>query len=200
MITAAFLTGFPLSSFTTTKYSHAVGSSSLSFCPKAVPASASIASTTPVTKIFFMLVILCTRAFSVIFVPSPCPRAPQLFYNADVKTWDVIIIGGGIIGLSLSIALRKRGASVLVVERGEPGREASHAAGGMLVDCPARNPAALQPLATASARMYPEFAYELEVESGMKVDLRDFRDDSSSIYRTSSASRTQAAALLPVAL
>ncbi len=90
-----------------------------------------------------------------------------------MKTWDVIIIGGGIIGLSLSIALRKRRASVLVVERGEPGREASHAAGGMLVDCPLETPAVLQPLATASARLHPEFAYELEVESGMKVDLRD---------------------------
>jgi glycine oxidase len=90
-----------------------------------------------------------------------------------VKTWDVIVIGGGIIGLSLSIELRKQGASVLVVERGAPGREASYAAGGMLVDCPLETPAALQELATASARMYPEFAYELEVESGMKVDLRD---------------------------
>ena len=90
-----------------------------------------------------------------------------------VKIWDVIIVGGGIIGLSLAISLRKRGAKVLVVERGEPGREASHAAGGMLVDCLLETPAALQPLATASAGMYPEFAYELEVESGMKVDLRD---------------------------
>jgi len=96
-----------------------------------------------------------------------------LFYNAEVKTWDVIIVGGGIIGLSLAIALRKRGAAVLVVERGEPGREASHAAGGMLVDCPLETPPVLQPLATASARMYPEFAHELEVESGLKVDLRD---------------------------
>ena len=98
---------------------------------------------------------------------------PCLFYNALVKTWDVIIVGGGIIGLSLSIALRKRGATVLVVERGEPGREASHAAGGMLVDCPLETPETLQPLATASAGMYPEFARELELESGMKVDLRD---------------------------
>ena len=95
-------------------------------------------------------------------------------YNGCVKTWDAIVIGGGIIGLSLSIALRKRGARVLIVERGEPGREASHAAGGMLVDCPLETPSRLQPLATASARMYPEFAYELEVESGIKVDLRDY--------------------------
>jgi glycine oxidase len=90
-----------------------------------------------------------------------------------VRSWDVIIVGGGIIGLSLSIALRKRGATVLVVERHEPGREASHAAGGMLADCILETPAALQPLATASAGMYPEFVHELQVESGINVDLRD---------------------------
>src|SRR5215469_17771062 len=92
---------------------------------------------------------------------------------AIVKTWDVIIIGGGIIGLSLAIALRKRGAQVLLIERGEPGREASHAAAGMLADCMLETPAALQPLATASACMYPEFVHELQDESGMNVDLRD---------------------------
>jgi len=96
-----------------------------------------------------------------------------LFYNCCVKTWDVIVVGGGIIGLSLALELRKRGGSVLVVERGEPGREASYAAGGMLVDCPLETKPALQELAPASAQMYPEFAHEVEVESGMKVDLRD---------------------------
>ena len=90
-----------------------------------------------------------------------------------MKTWDVIIIGGGIIGLSLSIALRKRGAAVLIVERGEPGREASYAAAGMLADFPLEMPSALQSLASASARMYPEFVHELQDESGMNVDLRD---------------------------
>jgi glycine oxidase len=90
-----------------------------------------------------------------------------------VKTWDVIIVGGGIIGLSLAIALRRRGATVLIVERGEPGHEASRAAGGMLVDCPLETPAVLQPLASASARMYPVFVRELELESGLKADLRD---------------------------
>jgi glycine oxidase len=90
-----------------------------------------------------------------------------------MRNWDVIVVGGGIIGLSLSIELRKKGAAVLVVERGEPGREASHAAGGMLVDCPLETHTVLQSLATASARMYPEFVYELQVESGMNVDLRD---------------------------
>jgi glycine oxidase len=90
-----------------------------------------------------------------------------------VKTWDVIVVGGGIIGLSLSIALRKRGATVLVIDRAEPGRESSQAAGGMLVDSPLETKPVLQSLATASASMYPEFAHELETESGIKVDLRD---------------------------
>jgi glycine oxidase len=90
-----------------------------------------------------------------------------------MKSWDVIIAGGGIIGLSVSIALRKSGARVLVVERGEPGREASSAAGGMLVDNSFETNPALQPLATLSARMYPEFVHEIETESGLKVDLRD---------------------------
>lgn len=89
-----------------------------------------------------------------------------------MRTWDVIIVGGGIIGLSLAISLRKRDVKVLVVERGEPGREASHAAAGMLADCTLETPAALQTLASASARMYPEFVHELQDESGIDVDLR----------------------------
>jgi glycine oxidase len=91
----------------------------------------------------------------------------------SVRTWDVIIVGGGIIGLSLAIELRKRQARVLIVECGEPGREASHAAAGMLADCGMEIPVPLQTLATASARMYPEFVHELEDESGINVDLRD---------------------------
>ena len=74
------------------------------------------------------------------------------FTIAVVKTWDVIVIGGGIIGLSLSIALRKRGATVLVVERGEPGREASYAAGGMLVDCPLETPRPMPPTRSSTFR------------------------------------------------
>src|SRR5215831_9616025 len=105
--------------------------------------------------------------------PMPKARGSLSFTIAEVKTWDVIVIGGGIIGLSLSIALRKRGATVLVVERGEPGREASYAAGGMLVECPLETPRSLQTLAIASARLYPEFAHELQVETGITPDLRD---------------------------
>ena len=90
----------------------------------------------------------------------------------SVKSWDAIIVGAGIIGLSLAIELRKQGLHVLVVEKGEPGREASWAAGGMLVGSELETLLPLQPLAAASARMYPEFVHELEDESGRKIDLR----------------------------
>jgi glycine/D-amino acid oxidase-like deaminating enzyme len=90
-----------------------------------------------------------------------------------VKTWDAIVVGGGIIGLSLSIALRKRGLKVLVVEKRQPGREASHAAAGMIADGGDEFPPAMHALAKASAKMYPEFVHELQDESGTKIDLRD---------------------------
>lgn len=90
-----------------------------------------------------------------------------------VKTWDVIIIGAGIIGLSLAILLRKHGLRVLVVERGEPGREASYAAAGMLVPDGTEIPAELTGLAAASANLYPEFVRELEDESGSKIDFSE---------------------------
>src|SRR5437867_347077 len=90
-----------------------------------------------------------------------------------MKSWDVIIIGAGIIGLSLAISLRKQGLRVLIVERGEPGREASYAAAGMLAESGLEIPPLLRPLAEESARLYPEFVHELEDESGIKVDLRE---------------------------
>ncbi len=84
----------------------------------------------------------------------------------------MVIGGGGIVGVSLARELRKHGASVLIVERGEPGREASHAAAGMLAWCDPMLPDPLRRLARASAGMYPEFVHEIADESGMRVDLR----------------------------
>jgi glycine oxidase len=89
-----------------------------------------------------------------------------------VKSWDAIVVGAGIVGLSLAIELNKQGLRVLVVEKGEPGREASWAAGGMLVDFPLETRPGLRELAAAGAQMYPEFVRELQDESGLKIDLR----------------------------
>jgi glycine oxidase len=87
-----------------------------------------------------------------------------------MKTWDVGIVGGGIIGLSLAMELHRRGTGVLVIDRGEPGREASWAAAGMIAHCEQKP--GIRPLAAASAAMYPEFVSGVEEESGINVDLR----------------------------
>ena len=84
-----------------------------------------------------------------------------------MKRSDAIIIGAGIIGLSLALELRKRGLSVVVLERGEPGREASWAAAGMLSGAhDPHTPVQLHEMAEASAAMYPEFINAIEEASG----------------------------------
>jgi glycine oxidase len=90
-----------------------------------------------------------------------------------VKTWDVVIIGGGVIGLSLAWRLRHHGLTALVVEKGEPAREATHAAGGMIAHCDPHCPPELAGMMVASARLYPEFAHELRDEAFESPDLRD---------------------------
>jgi|1185.fasta_scaffold16665_2 glycine oxidase len=96
-------------------------------------------------------------------------------YNRSVKSWDVIVLGCGVIGASLARELHKSGVRVLVIERGEPGREATHAAAGMLAPSGGDLPDSLQELALASAAMYPEFVRELEDEAGAHSPKIDFR-------------------------
>src|SRR6516162_9236464 len=97
----------------------------------------------------------------------------QLLYNRLVKTCDVIVIGGGVIGLSLALRLKQQSLSVLVIEKREPAAEATRAAGGMIAHCDPHTPAALLPLVRRSANIYPEFVREVETESGETIDFRD---------------------------
>jgi glycine oxidase len=89
-----------------------------------------------------------------------------------VNACDVIIAGAGIIGISLALELHERGARVLVLDRGEPGREASFAAAGMLAASDPETPPALRELAFESARIFPEYVRKLEDVSGLKADFR----------------------------
>jgi len=84
-----------------------------------------------------------------------------------VNTPDVLVCGAGIIGCAVARELAARGASVTVVERGEPGEEASGAAAGMLTAQAYAEPGdPLAELGRRSAELYPALVDELASESG----------------------------------
>jgi glycine oxidase len=86
---------------------------------------------------------------------------------------DVLIVGGGVVGCALARELAGRGRRVTLLERGQPGEEASAAAAGLLTpqsDC--RTPGPFLDLALASHRLYPEWTRALEEETGQAVECR----------------------------
>lgn len=96
---------------------------------------------------------------------------------------EIVVIGGGVIGLACAWRLAQGGAQVQLFERNIIGREASHAAAGMLAaQCeaavhppsreetfPARS--AFFDLCLQSRSLYPAFAGELLTTSGIDIEL-----------------------------
>jgi glycine oxidase len=90
-----------------------------------------------------------------------------------VKIYDIVIVGGGIMGGSIAFELAKRKLNVAVLDRQELMHEASWAAAGMLSpapDCSAAIPAV--PLGRASLAIYPRFVDAIEDASGMRTGFR----------------------------
>lgn len=85
---------------------------------------------------------------------------------------DVVIAGGGIIGLSIGLGLRQRGISVTVLERLRPMQAASWAAGGMLAARDPENPPALSRLALHSLSLYPAYLERIAAATGQQIPLR----------------------------
>lgn len=83
-----------------------------------------------------------------------------------MKTYDTLIVGGGIIGASLAFELSLKGQAVLIVDRQEPGREASWAAAGTISPAPDAPAGAMNALSRESYRLYPAFVSELESATG----------------------------------
>ncbi len=97
--------------------------------------------------------------------------------SSDAPAPDVVVVGGGIIGLAVAWRARLRGLSVAVLERGAVGeRCATGVAAGMLapvseVEFGEAGRGVLE-LGLHSARMWPAFAAELEQAAGTEVALR----------------------------
>lgn len=102
----------------------------------------------------------------------PCSaRAPNSALSQ--KIFDTVIVGGGIIGLFTAWELHKAGQSVCVLERGEFGREASWAAGGILSPLrPWNYPLEVNELALESQIQYPSICEELHSISGIDCEWR----------------------------
>src|SRR5580693_8218803 len=82
---------------------------------------------------------------------------------------DVILIGGGVIGLSVALELAGQGAAVTVLEQGDFGREASWAGAGIL---PPGNLDAATPesrLRALSHALWPDWAESLAADTGIET-------------------------------
>lgn len=86
---------------------------------------------------------------------------------------SVLVVGGGAIGCGIARELAGRGIEVTVLERGEPGSEASGAAAGLLApQAEGLVPGPLLDLAVASRALFPRLAEELARETGIDVGWR----------------------------
>src|SRR5436189_2395400 len=86
---------------------------------------------------------------------------------------DVLVIGGGVIGLTAALELARAGASVEVYDKGEFGKEASWAGAGIIP--PGNLEHAVTPfdeLRAASSALFPSFVADLESRTGISVGYR----------------------------
>jgi glycine oxidase len=93
--------------------------------------------------------------------------------SKESKTSDVLIIGGGVIGMCIARELKKRGVEdVTLLERGKLGAEASSAAAGMLtVQADAAEHDEFFDLCHQARGLYENFAAEIKDESGIDIEL-----------------------------
>ena len=88
----------------------------------------------------------------------------------SVDSPDVVIVGGGIIGCSIAYELGRHGHSVVVVERGSVGREASGAAAGIISPPSSLDtPSAKAELTADSILAYPAFIEQIEDATGSRT-------------------------------
>jgi glycine oxidase len=91
------------------------------------------------------------------------------------ESYDVAVVGGGLIGLACAWRAADRGLSTVVIERDRPGAGASGVAAGMLAPVTEADfgEQELLRLGLASRELWPGFAAELEERSGVPTSFRE---------------------------
>ncbi|MGI8316952.1 glycine oxidase ThiO [Halobacillus mangrovi] len=88
---------------------------------------------------------------------------------------DTLIIGGGIIGHSISYYLNKSGVSTLVVEKSSSGSKATRAAAGMLgVHTENKKASEFHKLCESSRNLYKELSKELRNLTSIDIGLSEY--------------------------
>ncbi len=90
---------------------------------------------------------------------------------SEKRSYDAIVVGGGVIGLSCAWRAAQRGARVAVLDRAQPPAGATRVAAGMLApvgELTFGEPELLE-LTLASADLYPDFVAELEAATGIST-------------------------------
>jgi glycine oxidase len=92
----------------------------------------------------------------------------------EQRGFDLVVVGGGVIGLSCAWRAARSGARVAVVDRSQPPTGATRVAAGMLAPVGelAFGEPELLKLTLAAARLYPDFVAELEQASGVSTEYR----------------------------
>jgi glycine oxidase len=119
---------------------------------------------------------------------------------SERESFDLVVVGGGVIGLSCAWRAAQRGAAVAVVDRSPPPAGATRVAAGMLApvgELTFGEPELLE-MTLAAAELYPEFAAELETASGVATGFTRIgalhvaldRDEAAELRRVHDLQRT----------